>query len=339
MARRATIDDLAEAAGVSVSTIDRVLNGRARVRPTTAGKVLAAAERIGFYATPLLRDRLGAGRPVRRLGALLLQSNRTFYRLVAEALREAAQAVPGTALEVAHLDDLSPEAVAARMLEMGEGVEALAVVAAEHPRITDAVERLAGRGVRTVALISGHTAPSGVTYVGLDHRKVGRTAGWAFAHLCKAPGRIGILVGSHRYRNQELNESGFRSYLREHAPDFTVLEPLTTFEDRVVARELTEQLLAREPGLAGLFVSGGGITGVMVALKEAGRRDLVVVGYDRMPPTVNGLLDGPLTLVIAHPIERLAAECLAALRDCAQDPTRRPADRLIPFEIVTAENL
>lgn len=339
MARRATIDDLAEAAGVSVSTIDRVLNGRAKVRATTAGKVLAAAEAIGFYATPLLRERLGQGRPVRRLGVLLLQSNRSFYRLVGDALREAALGSPDVALEVAHMDDLSPEAVAARMLEMGERVEALAVVAAEHPRVTEAVERLAERGVRTVALITTLVAPSGVSYVGLDHRKVGRTAGWAFAHLCRSPGRIGVLVGSPRYRNQELNESGFRSYLREHAPDFTVLEPLSTFEDRAVAREVTEQLLAREPDLRGLYVSGGGISGVLTALKEAGRRDLVVVGYDRMEPTVNGLIDGTLTLVIAHPLQRLAAACLGALRDCAEEPGRRPADRLIPFEVLTAENL
>ncbi|MBP1804173.1 LacI family DNA-binding transcriptional regulator [Rubellimicrobium aerolatum] len=339
MVRRATIDDLAEAAGVSISTIDRVLNGRAKVRPATAEKVLAAAEAIGFYATPVLRDRLGVGRPVRRLGVLLLQSNRTFYRLVAQALRDAAAADPGVALEVEHLDDLSPEAVAARMTEMGQRVEALAVVSAEHPRVTDAVERLAERGVRTVALISTLTAPSGVTYVGLDHRKVGRTAGWAFAHICRKPGRIGVLVGSPRYRNQEMNESGFRSYLREHASDFIVLEPIPTFEDKVVAREMTAQLLAREPDLAGLFVSGGGISGVLVALQEASRRDIVVVGYDRIEPTVNGLIDGALTLVIAHPLQRLASECLGALSECMEDPSRRPPDRLIPFDIITAENL
>jgi hypothetical protein len=35
-----------------------------------------------------------------------------------------------------------------------------------------------------------------------------------------------ILVGNHRYRCQEMNESGFRSYFREHAPGFTLLEPL-----------------------------------------------------------------------------------------------------------------
>lgn len=339
MAHRVTIDQLAEAAGVSVSTVDRVLTGRAKVRPKTAERVLAAAEAIGFYAAPVLRERLETVQPMRRFGVLLQQSNRTWYRLIAEALRDAAAKDASIALEIEHMDDLSPEAVAARMIEMGAEVEALAVVAAEHPRITEAIERLAGRGVRTVALVSGLTAPSGVAYVGLDNWKVGRTAGWTFSHLCRRPGRLGILVGNHRYRSQEANESGFRSYMREYASEFTLLEPQTTFEDRVVARELTERLLEREPDLAGLYVAGGGITGVLTALKEAGRNDLIVVGYERMPPTINGLLDGTLTLAISIPLQRLAAECLSILMECAQDPSRRPSDRMIPFDILTAENL
>lgn len=83
---------------------------------------------------------------------------------------------PSIRLDVAHMDDLSPEAVASQMQEMGSRVEALAVVSAEHPRITEAIEKLAGQEVRTVALISALTAPLSVGYVGLDNWKVGRTA-------------------------------------------------------------------------------------------------------------------------------------------------------------------
>jgi LacI family transcriptional regulator len=58
-----------------------------------------------------------------------------------------------------------------------------------------------------------------------------------------------------------------------------------------------------------------------------------------MEPTMNGLLEGTLTLVIAHPLQRLTTDCLEALRECAEDPSQRPDERVIPFEIVTAENL
>ena len=44
---RVTMEDVAKAAGVGVATVDRVLNGRARVRTSTAEQVLHAAEQLG----------------------------------------------------------------------------------------------------------------------------------------------------------------------------------------------------------------------------------------------------------------------------------------------------
>ena len=58
---RPTIADLAKMAGVSISTVDRVLNARKPVRRATAERVLQAAEQIGFYATGVIKQRLGAG--------------------------------------------------------------------------------------------------------------------------------------------------------------------------------------------------------------------------------------------------------------------------------------
>lgn len=339
MARRATIADLAETAGVSISTVDRILNGRDPVRRSTAERVLAAAEAIDFYAVPVLRDRLEAALPRIRLGFLLQQSNRPWYRTIATALRAAGETGEGVETQIEHMDDLSPEAVAARMLDMGARVDALAVVAAEHPRVTEAIETLAARGVPTFGLVSSLTATCGTGYVGLDNWKVGRTAAWAIARLCTQPGRIGILVGNPRYRCQEMNESGFRSYFRECAPDFTLLEPISTFEDKAVAREVTEVLLKREPDLAALFISGGGVTGTLEAIAASGRgRRLVSVGYEIMAPTRAALIDGTLTMVIAHPIQRLATEAVAAMRDAVVGRTP-PGQRLLSFDIFTPENL
>jgi LacI family transcriptional regulator len=339
MARRATIADLALASGVSVSTIDRILNGRHPVRKATGDKVLAAAETIRFYATPVLRERMGVGQPVVRLGFLLQQSSRPYYQILASALRQAeAEKGPRVQLSIEHMDDLAPEAVAARMLEMGSRVDALAAISAEHPRITQAIETLAARGVPVFGLISGLTAACGTGYVGLDNWKVGRTAGWAVAHICRVPGRVGILLGNHRYRCQELNESGFRSYFREHAPDFTLLEPIYTFEDRRIARDVTEDLLARDPDLVALYLGGGGITGVMEAIAASGRApDLVSVGHELMEPTRMGLMDGILSFVIAHPTLRMVREAVDAMCDAASG--RPPGQRMIGFDIYTAENI
>jgi LacI family transcriptional regulator len=340
MAHRATIQDLAEKAGVSVSTIDRILNGRDKVRVGTAERVLAAAEELEFYALPALRQRLRIDQPKVRLGFLLQQSHRTFYQSIAAAIEEAAQASPEPIdAVIEYLDELAPEAVAERMLLLGDSVSALAVVSAEHARISGAIESLAAKGVRTYGLISELSASCGTGYIGLDNWRVGRTAGWAISGMSRRQGKIGILVGNHRYRCQELNESGFRSYCREYAPGFTLLEPLQTFEDSAVAREVTEQLLRREPDLAGLYISGGGMTGVLQAIKASGRgADIVTVGHEVTEHTRVGLIDHALTMVFAHPVQRLAHEAIAQMqRDLlAASP---PGKRILNFDIFGPENI
>lgn len=340
MARRSTIQDLAAAAGVSVSTIDRILNGRSEVRAATADRVLAAAEEIGFYALPALRQRLQTERPGVRIGVLLQQSHRTFYRMIAAALRQAVtEASEPVELIVEHMDDLSPEAIAERMLRLGAEVDAIAVVSAEHPRVASAIDQLAARGVPTYGLISELTATAVTGYVGLDNWRVGRTAGWAVGRFCRTPGRVGIVVGNHRYRCQELNESGFRSYLREHAPAFTLLEPIQTFEDNAIARDVTEQLLRREPDLVALYVAGGGMPGAMQALRSSGRAtSIVTIGNDITEHTRTGLMDDVLAMVIAHPLQRLASEAITHLsKEVAVKAP--PTKKLLAFDIFGPENL
>ena len=91
MSRRPTIPDLAKAAGVSVATVDRVLNRRLAVREVTVERVLRAAEQIGFHAAGLIRHRLQESVPLRRFGFLLQGRGDPFYRRFGEELAAAVR--------------------------------------------------------------------------------------------------------------------------------------------------------------------------------------------------------------------------------------------------------
>ena len=340
---RATIQDVAKFANLSVSTVNRVLHEPDKVREDTIRLVLEAAEAVGFYGISAIRDRLKSTRPKVRIGVLLLQRNRAFYKNLSQALEGAAAAVRDheVRLRIEYLDELSPQNVAAGLSRLAETSDALGVVAAEHPIVSATIEALAEKNIKTFALISQLTARCNVGYVGLDAWKVGRTSGWAFDKICKQPGKIAILVGNHRYRCQETNESGFRSYFREHPRGFELLEARTTFETASIARELTEELLTQHPDLAGLYVSGGGITGAAAALRESGRAtQIVTVGYDLTEVTRAALLDGTVDFLISHPLPALGREAIAAMiRAFEGGPEFPPQSISLPFELYTPENL
>ena len=341
---RPTIAEVARAAGVSVSTVDRVLSGRHQVRPATVARVLAAADSVGLGAAKSARHRLGLDRPPLRLAFLLQQGSRAFYRMLGNALVQATTAQLGPLSDPAtvYMEDLTPAAVSDALLTLGETAGAIAVVAADHPYVTRAVDQLRSKGVPVFALISDLTAQGRAGFIGQDNWRVGRASAWAVSRLGKRPGKVGILVGSHRYLCQETFEMGFRSYFREHAPDFELLEPVPSFEDPRFAYEATLDLLRRNPDLAGLYCAGGGIEGVMDALREHGPqtyRNIVVACHEITDATRSGLIDGVLDIVLTVSMQAMGQAAVQAMVAATETPWQdRTANILLPIEIFTPEN-
>ena len=168
----------------------------------------------------------------------------------------------------------------------------------------------------------------------------GRTAGWAMARLGPPEGDVAIVVGNHRYLGHELCEMSFRVYLREHASGLRMLEPLASFEDRHFAHEATLDLLKRRPNLAGLYVPGGGIEGVVEALRgHRTTRHPVVVAMDLFPETREALLDGTIDLIIATPLAAVADGVVGAMLDRLDGVETTMPRTPLSFDVCLPENV
>lgn len=340
---RPTIPDLARSAGVSRATVNRVLNTPDTVRPATRQRVADAAAEIGFYGLEALQHRLAPSQKPFRLRVFLQQPNGWFCECYAAALREIRDEMGHRReirMNVEHLTDLSPEAISDRIATATPRADAIAVMAAEHPLLTAAIETATTKGIAVYAVITSLSAPSLAGYVGLDGNKVGRTAAWTLHRLCKSGGKIGILVGSPRYRIHEAAEIGFRSYFREHDPTAQILEPLSTFESDGIAREVTEKLLRKNPDLTALYLTAGGTKGALAALRACGRaKDIATIAYDLTDETRRALLDGTVDLVISHPFTALARATLDLILTDASTPQRGRTLRFVDFKVFTPENI
>jgi LacI family transcriptional regulator len=342
VAKRATIADLAEAAGVSVATVDRVLNRRLPVSETTAMRVAAAAEAIHYHAAGLLKQRL-AEAPQRTFAFLLQKKHDEFYQALAAELVAAAKAtrLARVKSQVVFIDELIPSLIAAKLRECGRSADALAVVAVDHPHVNEAIEQLAVKGKPVFTLLSDLSAPRRAGYIGVDNRKAGRTAAWAIARLARAPGKVAVLVGTHRYLGQELAEMSFRSYFREHAPEFQLLEPIVDLEDHRLAYAATLDLLKRSDGLAGIYLAGGGMKGMINALRDeqAGGK-LIAVCNELLPFTRAALIDGIIDVVLATPLATLAARAVEAMARATSGETSEGMRQIhLPAEICVSENV
>jgi LacI family transcriptional regulator len=308
MANRPTIHDVAREAGVSSATVDRVLNGREKVREETARKVYEAARLIGYHAAPLIGQRVYADLPRLRLGLVLHKERQAFYQeFKAVAERAVTQATGVRAsLQVAFAASQSPKDFTGLMEGMVGRVDAIAATAVTHPEVTEAVIRLNAKGIPCFALLNDFAQGVRQNYLGLNNLKVGRIAAHMIATASHHAGKVAIFVGGYRWHGHELRETGVRSYLREHAPQFQVLDTLINLETRQLTYEATLDLLGRHPDLRGIYCAGGGMEGAIAAVREAREPgDVALVVNELTPESRAALISRHVTMVIGTPLQRL----------------------------------
>jgi LacI family transcriptional regulator len=346
MQKRPTMDDVARHSGHSRSTVDRVLNGRTTVRSDTATRIHQSAQALGFYAAGVITERMRDVRPRLSLGFLLQLPHAVFYQGLAGALTQATQECPtmrGRAV-VEFLKDQSPETVAAQLLSLGDKVDAIAVVAADHALISNAIDTLHQRQVPVFALISDLSSPLRAGYAGLDNRRLGRTAAWLIAELARQPGPVAIFVGTHRFQCQELSEISLRSYMREHAPDFELLETISTLESDAYGEERTHELLDSHPDLVGFYMGGSGIEGVLKALEKRRKKNrdaprIVGVGTELTPLTRSGLINRHFHAVLSHPLPLLCNSLVLQMAQAVCVPALGLRQVVVPLDIHLPESV
>lgn len=314
MSKRPTIQDVARAAGVSSATVDRVLNAREKVREDTAQKVYEAARKIGYHAAPLIGQRVHAELPRLRIGVVLHKERQAFYQAFKSELERAAAAATGVRASVITEFSASqaPSEFAGLMEAMAGRVDVVAATAVTHPEVTDAVIRLNAQGIPCFALLNDFAQGIRQNYLGLNNIKVGRIAAHIISQTSHQLGKIAVFVGGYRWHGHELRETGFRSYFREYAPQFTILDTLVNLETRQLTYEATLDLLGRHPDLRGIYCAGGGMEGAIAALKEVRQPgEVALVVNELTPESRSALITRYVTMVIGTPLQRLCADLVS----------------------------
>ena len=95
--------------------------------------------------------------------------------------------------------------------------------------------------------------------------------------------------------------------------------------------------------LVGIYVVGGGISGVLKALREAPedkRRSITLICHDIGPETRKGLAEGLITAALCHPLEQTSSQLVQTMIEAIrQAATGVILQRTIPFEIITPESV
>jgi len=341
LTRSARITDVAAAAGVSTATVDRVLNGRPNVRTATRQRVLAAAAELRYLPeTDLLRSLQPA--PM-QLAFLLPAGTNRYLQMLGDYIgyEHDALAPFNVHCRSVFVDSFDPAVLAAALKRHGRDAAGVAFMALEHPLVREAVDKLVGRGVHVVTLISDLPGSKRAGYVGLDNRAAGRTVGLLMGRfLGGRKGKVAMIAGSLSYRGHEEREMGFLHVMRESFPQLRVIGVREGRDDAATNQRLARGLLEQHPDLIGLYNIGGASDGVGRALQEAGRDQKVVfIGHGLTPDTRGMLIDGTLDAVITQHQPATVLNCVRIFTNLRDG--REPLTGVDPvgINVVLRENL
>lgn len=339
---RPTTKDLAEAAGVSLATVDRVLNGRPGVRKKTVDAVNEAIQRIGFernqVAATLARKR------GYRFGFVLPKDGDEFLSEILERIREINRAGRAEMLSVKtiRIDEQNPHRAAASLSRLkAEDFDGIAIMAPETPQIRDAIRRMRERGILTVPFISGQQNDGQEVFVGIDNRAAGATAGRLMGRFCRSEkGVVAVITDTVQARDSLERRLGFDHVINSDFPGLKVLPTLETYADPDRTHRVMEAIMANQPELVGIYVMGSEARVPIEVMGEfSGGRQWVTIAHERTPSTVAALQEQKLDALVAQNPGHLVRSAVRILRaQCENRPTLASQEKT-RIEVLIADNL
>lgn len=338
---RPTVHDIADTAGVSLATVDRVLNDRPGVRGVTKAKVEAAIASLG-YVRDVAAANLAKSR-VYPLVFILPEGDNPFMRGLEAEVRRAGlhSAAERTRLSVATVPAFDAGAlVKAIDAAIAENVSGIAAVVVDAPEVSAAIARAHAAGIPFVTLVSDLANSGRDHFVGVDNIAAGRTAGSLMGRfLGERPGVVAVLAGSMRVRDHRERLDGFRAAIAAMPVARTVLPVLEGQDDPDLSFSLISDCLAANPTLAGIYNLGAGNRGLIQALSARGRADLCVIAHELTAETRAALETGLVDAVLNQDAGHEVRSAIRVLRAKADGLPVISAQERIRLDIFIKDNL
>jgi LacI family transcriptional regulator len=338
---RPTTKDLALEAGVSLATVDRVLNGRSGVRKDTVDRVNQAIEKLSFSRN-IVAANLARGRFYRFLFLLPVSGDQFLAELVAR-IDEArpAFAADMIRIEVMPIPDGDPHSVAALLGTLGaESVDGVAIMAPETPQVRDAKTRLSERGIHTVNFISGQTTGNQTGFVGIDNRAAGATAGRLMGRFSHRAGSVLVVSETMQARDSLERRLGFDTAINSDYPFLTVLPSLETRGDPERTERILRCSFASHPDITGIYILGSEARlPLEMVTRTAGGLNPIIIAHERTPYSEAALLSGRIDALITQDTGHLVRSAIRVLRARVDGREILASQERIRIEIVMKDNL
>ncbi len=298
--KRAGIREIAIAAGVSIGTVDRALNGRKEINPKTRERILDIARNLGYEPNPAARA-LSVRRSALRIAVCIPEQIEYFYaplwRGIQDEVRRFRHA--GVEIEYRPVKSLQSDQTQAIRDLLDSGLNGLIVTPGEPAAIASLLDEAETvRDVRVVCVASDDSQSRRSSAVSVEPRMNGMLAADLMANFLPPCSRVAVVTGMLATEDHARKIEGFSQVFPSSCTGGEIVEIIEGHEDFDETLSKCKQLL-QHCDLAGLYVSTANSIPVCRALADlrlAGR--LKVVATDLFPEVAPFIRNGTVAAVI-----------------------------------------
>ena len=299
----ATSKEIAEMAGVSRGTVDRVLHGRGGVKHETAQRIRKIAAELSYVP-----DR--AGRALRfksrsiKIGVVYFGQSNPFFDDVKAGIAQAE----------AELSDFSPEILirplsaysgqaqleAIESLEK-EGIDALVLTPLRSEKIAAKINALYEKGIPAVCMNSDLKNSKRIAYVGCDYEKSGALAAQLVSMFTRGSAKTVMVLGSFDIAGHCERRQGFEALCQQEYTGINLCAVTENNDDDARSFAVTKELIQKEQPQV-IYFAAGGLKGGLEAVTEyyGAETKPIIIACDETECAISALKQGLVSAVISQ---------------------------------------
>ncbi len=344
----ATIKDIAEAAGISIGTVDRIIHNRGRYSRATADKVRRIMKELNYspniHARGLKKTRNYS------FAAVIPEEYQDsgYWKLVADGINRASEELSSFCkkAEMYHFDRYSSDSCVHTLKSaLDSGCDGILIA----PVIPEAVQDVLGDADIPFLFIDTDIPDENkrIAYIGQDSYQSGVLSGKLMLMMLKKEvtnnGEYILIIdppGSNYHLKSRI--AGFRSYMEKNCTSLMLKQvKIDTDDERLFHSEIAGHIKETEQLPCGIYVANSSVYYLASYLEKLTEKytGIPVIGYDLIPGKERFVENETINFILTQQPEEQARLGLMMLYDVLVLNRHPESEVIMPLHIITKENL
>ena len=339
MDKKYTIKDIANLAGVSKGTVDRVLHRRGKVSSKAQAQVEKVLEKIDYQPNPIARNL--KNNKVYIINVLMPAPDKDPYWAPAvQGIADAAKEFKSFGLLVNkfYYNPYDQNSfIENSKLALEPPIDALLMAPLFREEPLEIIKECQKKNILVSIFNNFNESLQAENFIGQDSFQSGRVAANLFDKLVHKKDEIGVFH-LNLEPHMKLIEKGFKDYFKDKSNNQKIHTLRTQTSDFKVLKKEILEFLGANSKISAVFITNSKAH-LFLKVIEHLSLDVLVVGYDLLDENIELLKKGTIDFLIHHKPKRQAYLGVGYLAEHFLFGKPIPKQNLLPIDIITPENV